>query len=653
MRSKAGRRAPGWSPSKMSVNRSAALPGWWAGLLTLTVLFIYLPALKYGLIWDDPRFYEGVRLQTSLTQMFTSPQPPTFQFYRPLATLYNNLLMSPEGVVNAPLAHAVQITAHLITVLALGPVLAGFQIPALQARLAALLFAIYPLSYFGVAWQQNQQPLMVMCLMVSLLVAQRYAARRKPSWLIGSVLLYVAALLFQEGALPFVAAFLALGWLDRQTSSTHRWPRWPLAFIGATAVYLVVWISLPLVRGVTGPGFQLDVMAYFLQGVVFPVAQWLTPWISAWPSAALLALFGAVWLGLLLGEWKRNSLFSAAFSVGWILIGILPLWAGLSWDYARLGPRLIYPAAIGIATLWAGWGIWTFTARGWWRWVGALTLTLVIGTSAWQLWQFQRMFQAGTQHLAQAVRVLSASPGKRLLFVNFPDQYEVRPALYPLGFWGPILAPVVQDLSDYARVLKGPSAEDRSLASFLTGDRSAFPYRMFMRGVDSSPDQLVEAARWAEAVYLTDYLPEGAFRLVEAGAVREASSDAPPLARIGETAELVSATSDPDLGTLRLVWRCQQPLQPDDTIFVHLWRAGEFVGGTDGDSLGGLIPPAAWPVGAEIVDVRPVSAANLPVGEYEIRVGLYNRTSGERYLTTLPDGSVSDTGLPVGEWHAP
>jgi hypothetical protein len=259
------------------------------------------------------------------------------------------------------------------------------------------------------------------------------------------------------------------------------------------------------------------------------------------------------------------------------------------------------------------------------------------------------MFQFGAQHLTATARVLSASPGQRVLLVNFPDQFEPRQPLYPLGYWGLILAPVVQDVSDYARALHGQSAEDISLASFITGNRDAFPYQVFMRGVDSPPEKLVEAAQWADAVYLTDYLSDGSFRLREVGEIRAASGQA-ALATIGDGAALLAAEFAADGRSLRLIWRCEAPFQPNDTIFVHLWQGDSFIGGVDGDSLGELVPPSAWPVGVEIVDIR-LLPENVTPDIYEVRVGIYNRVSGVRYVTLLPDGTTSDFGAPIGQWQ--
>lgn len=630
--------------------------GWFCAFLIAVVLALYLPALRFGLIWDDPRYYEGVQAQSSLWQIFTSSQPPTYQFYRPMAVLYGHLLISPDGVVNAPLAHALQIAAHLAATLTLAPVLRAFRFDPTHARLAALCFAVYPLSYYGVAWQQNQQPWMLMWLLLAVLTAHWFCVRRSVRVLILSLAAYALALLFQEGAAPFVFAFFWLALAHRRGDPEQLW-WWPLLHLALVGLYTLAWLSMPLQRNVTGRGFQPIVLAYFAQGLVFPVSHLLAGLVATWSLAGLLTLFVAVWLLLSLGLWKGGLGHTLPLCWAWAAAGILPLWAGLSWDYAQLGSRLFYSASVGLAGVWGGGMALAFADRGWRRVLGAVTFAGVLGVSLQQGWQFQRLYQVGADHLARAVKVLSASPSQHQLFVNFPDRLEFRPAPYPLGFWGLTLAPVVQDLQDYALATQGRSAEDRSLAAFLigAGEREVWPYRVDMRGVNSDPASLFDAALRADIVYLTDYLPDGTLRLREVGEVRPAGSSPDVVAHFGNTVQLVEAkVEQADEIRIQLVWRSLGSLQPDDTIFVHFWQGQAFVGDADGDSLGGLISPAAWRPGTEIVDVRQMGLARFAPGDYTVRVGLYNRTSRLRYPAAAPRaGVVSEDAVLIGEFHVP
>ncbi len=619
--------------------------GWWFHvLLAALVLLMYAPSVRFGLIWDDPVYYQRGLAQSSLGQILTSLQPPTYQFYRPVAVLTLRLFVSLEGLVNAPLAHAFQVAMHLIAALAALPVLRALGFGLGHARLTALCFAVFPFSFQAVAWQQNQQPLMFVWILLAALAAVQYLKRRSSGYLVLSLAAYGLALLSQEGSLLFVFVFFWLA-LGEGPVRLSRLAGWPLLHLGLAAAYILVWSSLPRQSSVTGQGFQLAVLVGLLQGVGFPVSHGLVGWMADWPLPGLLTLFAAVGLVLALGVYKWTSARVTALCCAWIAVGLAPIWVGLSWDYVQLGPRLLYPASLGIAGLWGGWAAWTFSSvqARWRRGLGALALVAVLLVSFEQWWQFQRLYQVGTGHLARAVQLLSAAPNSRLLFVNFPDRIELFPRPYPMGYWGIVLAPVVQNLSDYAHAEVGPSGTDRSAASFQVGadERGAWPYRVDMRGEDKGPDVLFQAALESDAVYLTRYRPDGTLDLQAVGSVRAARSTH-TLALVGESVQLVEAgvtRTESHLLTLRLTWRCLGPLKEHDTILVHFSKDGTFLGDADGDSLGGLIPLAAWKPDTEILDVRQIDISTWGSGNFEIRAGIYNRVDGKRYPARSTEGS--------------
>jgi len=616
--------------------------GWWFYLLLAAmVLVMYAPSLRFGLIWDDPRWYQQGAGQ-SPWHIFTALS--SYQFYRPLAILLNRQLVFPNGVVNAPLAHAIQIGAHLVAVLACVPVLRAFEFELWHARLTALLFAVSPLAFQAVAWQAPLQPLTMMWLLLAALTADRFVRGRCPIWLILSLLTYAAALLFQESAVPFVFVFFWLALRHRPFSSQQGW-WWPLLHLGLAAAYIFVWLNVPRRGNVTGQGFQPIVLAYLLQGIVWPVSHWITGWVVEWPLVGLIGIWVVAGLFLILGVGKGGAVRTAMWNTAWIAAGLLPVWVGLAWVYVETGTRLLYPASLGIAGLWGGWAAWALSAdqARWRRGLGALTLVAVLLVSFQQWRQFQRLYQVGTGHLARAVKLLSAAPDSRLLFVNFPDRIELRPRPYPMGYWGIVLSPIVQNLSDYARAETGRSGADRSASSFQVGadERGAWPYRVDMRGEDKGPGVLFQAALESDAVYLTRYRPDGTLDLQAVGSVRPARSTN-TLAVLGDVAQLAEASADVSASrvlTLKLTWRCLGTLRENDTLFVHFWKDGAFMGDADGDSLGGLIPLTAWRPGTEILDVRQVDVSAWGPGRYQVRAGVYNRVDGKRYPARSSDGS--------------
>jgi hypothetical protein len=556
--------------------------------------------------------------------------------------------------VNIPLAHALQIGAHLISVLASVPVLRALGFDAWHARLTALVFAVSPFGYQAVAWQSPQQPQAVMWVLLAAWAASRFIQSRRIAWLGLSLAAFAAGLLTQESALAMVFVFFWLAALDRRPGVSWRGRAWPLWHLALGALYGMFWFIAPHKAGVTGAGFQPEVMAYLLQAIAFPVSRWITSWTMDWPLTGWTVLFAATTAGLLWGAWRGSSARATLLSIAWMGAGFLPVWAGLSWEYVYIGSRVVYPASLGIAGLWAAWGTWAFVSEQprWRRALGGAVLALTLATSVYQWAQFQRLYETGTQQLARAVDVLSAAPDKRLLFVNFPDRLELKPRAYPLGFWGLTLAPVVQNLSDYARAETGRSGADRSASSFLVGadERGAWLYRVDMRGEDKGPEALFQSALESDAVYLTRYQPDGALDLQEVGSVQMARSTN-VLAALGDSAQLVEASADISAShilTLKLTWRCLGPLKEHDTLFAHFWKDGVFQGDADGDSLGGLIPLTAWKPGTEILDVRQLDISTWGPGRYEVRVGIYNRVDGMRYPARSPDGSrFPDDEAPV------
>lgn len=504
-----------------------------------------------------------------------------------------------------------------------------------------------------------------MLVLLALLAAVRYSQGRSGPWLAASLLSYALALLYQEGAVPFVVFFF---WLARdsfrlrpraQWAGAFPWNKrgWPLLHFSLVVLYLGLWVSMPLQRAITGKGLDFTVLAYLLQGTVFPVAALSATWIKDWPPVPMLALFAITWAALSWVVVRVTSVRFVAFSWAWAAMGILPLWAGLSWDYAEIGSRLIYPSSLAVAGMW-GSAAASIAGRGWQRVVGALVLAVVSSVTVVQGQTGLRAFEYSTEHLSRAAELLAVAPDRRLLFINFPDRIEIRPRMYPLGFWGVVLAPVIQDLSDYAASQAGQSAQSRSVASLLHGvdQRDQWPYRVDLRGANTSADELFDAARSVDAVYLTDYLPGGELRLRQVGRVDEPDGSASPVAVYGDRLQLLSAeaeqptTGDPTV-RLKLVWLPLDRLTEGDTVFVHLLtRDGSLAIGQDGDGLGGLLPLTSWAPGLAVHDWREVPLSGLSYGGYSLTVGVYNRVSGERYPVVKADGTFDSAGeLGVGK----
>jgi hypothetical protein len=484
--------------------------------------------------------------------------------------------------------------------------------------------------------------------MLAYLAAERWVASRRRRFLGLSVALYTVALLTQESAVPFVALFLWPEVRDLRQPRRFVARLWPLLHVMIAAAFVFAWLNVPRLGGVTGQGWDPRVLAYLLQGVIHPLAAGLARLLHAWQWQELAIILGLGWAILVAGAWRHDRGRSTLLFSALIVCGLAPTYAGLSWSYVKIGSRLFYPALLGTSALWGHWlaPIAERQAGIPRRMLAAALALALLGVAGTQWYSFQRLYHLGTRHLAEAVDVISAQPERRLLLVNFPDQIELKRAPYPMGWWGLILAPVVQDMSDFSNAATGRAAETRCLAVPVHGwtPRQASPYLANLRGLPASPTEIWEQAAWADEVYITLYGPDGSMFLAEIGGVGPDQAD-PARFALGDAVELVATRvlgydgSVPAVA-VELEWRTTQPRRPGDTFFVHLLNAeGQLIAQADDDALAGLLPLSAWQSGWLVRDIRHIPLAEIPPGDYALTIGAYNRDTGERCPAFWADGN--------------
>ena len=81
-------------------------------------------------------------------------------------------------------------------------------------------------------------------------------------------------------------------------------------------------------------------------------------------------------------------------------------------------------------------------------------------------------------------------------------------------------------------------------------------------------------------------------------------------------------------------------------LFIHLFdAAGNFVGGADSPPRSGQYSTTVWQKGEGIIDEHPLPA-DLPSGEYSLKIGMYDAVTQNRLPAlnmlgeALPDGMV-------------
>jgi predicted membrane-bound mannosyltransferase len=101
---------------------------------------------------------------------------------------------------------------------------------------------------------------------------------------------------------------------------------------------------------------------------------------------------------------------------------------------------------------------------------------------------------------------------------------------------------------------------------------------------------------------------------------------------------------------LTLTWEVLADVEADYTVFVHLAGPdGQPVAQADGQPLGGTYPTSFWDVGERLADPHLLEVpSDIPPGDYELLVGLYLVSSGDRLPLLGPDGQVLGDSISLG-----
>jgi len=389
----------------------------WPALLVCLGFAVYFPSLNFGFILDDHRFTGDPRIQESghLFDYFTNyvwaqftGGPPSF--YRPLFVLWlriNFLVseLSPCGW------HFLSVAKHLLVGIVLWYLIYKLLRDPLAAFAAAALFLLHPSHAESVSWVTVPDPLLTLCLLLSLLfyvkytyslsAVTEYSARksRKPSerksagsgkWLAASVVTYFAALLVKETAIVFpvvivVLALCASGMSGESEGKNGTGVRgralWQLArFAGITLVYLLIrWIVLDgrLAPATQHLPFSTVVLSwpatlwFYVKAMLWPVKSYafadptviesfsvrgvLAPLLGLLLCAlALIAAFAWAWKSAA-HETERDATRVRFGLIAGILLLILPLLPALNLNALNPGDflhgRYVYSPLAGLSLL--------------------------------------------------------------------------------------------------------------------------------------------------------------------------------------------------------------------------------------------------------------------------------------------------------------
>ncbi|HWB98235.1 MAG TPA: tetratricopeptide repeat protein, partial [Bryobacteraceae bacterium] len=392
---------------------SAAMPGqkaasrgrsWFLAFAAVAgglAAWIYHPALRGGLLWDDDAHVTRPDLRSwgGLVRIWAD-LGATQQYYPVVHSAFwaEHRLWGDWTLPYHALNVALHVAASLLFVMALQRLWApargrGSGVPKGAEWLAGLIFAVHPVCVESVAWISEQKnTLSLVFYLLAGLAYLRFDRTRKPApyWL--GLGLYLAALGTKSVTATLPAALLVIQWWQKGRLSWRRdiLPLAPWLALGLGAGLVTASVEQNLI-GATGSGFAMPfwqrgllagrVIWFYLLKLAWPanlifiyprwdVAASATHW-AGWLAAAA-AVTAALWL------WRercRGLLAGWLFFVGSLFpalgfFNVYPFRYSYVADHFQYLPSLglMALAAAGMAALWqrmvpagrgAGWAIGT------------------------------------------------------------------------------------------------------------------------------------------------------------------------------------------------------------------------------------------------------------------------------------------------------
>ena len=243
------------------------------------VLAAYWPALRGGLLWDDPAHITAPALQSlqGLWRIWFS-LGATQQYYPLLhSAFWIEHRLWGDAVLGYHLANLAQ---HALAACLVVAIVRRLALPG--AWLAGLVFALHPVCVEAVAWISEQKSTLsaVFYLSSTLVYLQFDQTRRRSSylWALG---LFILALLTKTVTATLPWALLVIFWWQRGRLDWRRdiRPLLPWIALGAAAGFFTAWVERTII-GAQGPAYALTAIQRCLlagRAVCFYAAKLLWP----------------------------------------------------------------------------------------------------------------------------------------------------------------------------------------------------------------------------------------------------------------------------------------------------------------------------------------------------------------------------------------
>ncbi|HEX4131382.1 MAG TPA: tetratricopeptide repeat protein [Pirellulales bacterium] len=310
-----------------------------AGLLLAAIA--YLPALRGGFVWDDDQHVTKnacLRDASGLATIWLDPRA-TPQYYPLVHTTFwledHAWGLDPRGY------HAVNLLLHLANALLLGCVLRRLHVPG--GWLAALLFAVHPVTVESVAWiTERKNVLSTFFYLAAMLAWLRYDPRDDDAqrcgawrWYLAAFVLFACALGSKTVTCSWPAAVLVIAWWQRgRIDRRELVATVPFFLLGAAAAAGTVYLEKFHV-GAQGEPWHLSVVERLL---IAGRATWFYIGKLLWPTQ----------LAFVYPRWNVDTIQLWQFSFP---IAVIVCLAALWFYRARLGRGPLAAVLLFLGTL--------------------------------------------------------------------------------------------------------------------------------------------------------------------------------------------------------------------------------------------------------------------------------------------------------------
>lgn len=370
-------------------------------LILTAALAAYWPALRGGLLWDDPGHLTAPALQSAAGLLRIWFEPGVTQQYYPL--LHSAFWLEHQLWGDATLGyHLVNVLWHALAATLFVALLRRLAVPG--AAFAGLLFSLHPVCVESVAWISEQKNTLSLVLALAAALAWlRFEDDRTPRRYTVALLWFGAALLTKTVTATLPAALLVLAWWRRGRLSwrTDVLPLLPWLALGVAAGLGTAWLEATQI-GASGHDFALGpvervlvagrIVWFYVGKLLWPVdlaffyPRWTVDAAVAWQwfftPAALAVLALATW-------WSRRNRapLAAALLYGGILFPVLGFVNVYPFLFSYVADHFQYHASLALFAFLAAAAVGGWARLPWPRWTGpaaAVALLSLLGLLTWR-----------------------------------------------------------------------------------------------------------------------------------------------------------------------------------------------------------------------------------------------------------------------------